>query len=169
MAPIHRPADYPQMTLIKWQENYRTGIQGVDHEHRLLIEEVNRVYDMIDEGADKSQVIDSLGDIYGSIAAHFALEEQMMKTHRYDQYREHKNDHDRLLDEIRELTEDFEASETLDDAAFKKRLNDWFSLHFSTFDSRLHRMTQSSHKQVEDSIMQSLVRSAKASLFRRAG
>ncbi|MEJ2178354.1 MAG: bacteriohemerythrin, partial [Gammaproteobacteria bacterium] len=116
------------MALIEWQEDFCTGIPGVDHEHKQLIDEVNNVYAMIDQKTDKDQVVDSLGDIYGSIAAHFALEEQMMQRYGYDEFEHHKADHDRLLDEIREITDEFEASTELNEQEFKQKLNDWFQL-----------------------------------------
>ena len=90
------------MSLIEWREDYCTGIEGVDFEHQELIRQINEVYEMIERDSDREQVIDSLGEIYGSIAAHFALEEQMMRRHDYDRYAEHKADHDRLLDDIRD-------------------------------------------------------------------
>jgi len=67
------------MALIEWRKEFCTGVAGVDHEHEELINEINEIYAMIDDRADKENVIDKLGDIYGSISAHFALEEQMME------------------------------------------------------------------------------------------
>ena len=158
------------MALIEWREEFCTGMPGVDHEHEQLIKQVNSVYAMIDENADRESVIDSLGDIYGSISAHFALEEQMMEKHGYDQYKEHQSDHERLLDEIREITEEFESADELDEDRFKQRLNDWFQLHFQTHDSRLHKLANLvSHDQVDESTMKSLIRKAKNSLLRKAG
>jgi hemerythrin len=156
------------MALIEWQEDFCTGIPGVDHEHKQLIDEVNNVYAMIDQKTDKDQVVDSLGDIYGSIAAHFALEEQMMQRYGYDEFEHHKADHDRLLDEIREITDEFEASTELNEQEFKQKLNDWFQLHFKTFDSRLHKLTDMDpHEQVEESFMRHLMQQAKNTLFGR--
>jgi hemerythrin-like metal-binding protein len=158
------------MALIEWREEFCTGMPGVDHEHEQLIEQVNEVYAMIDDNADRESVIDCLGDIYGSISAHFALEEQMMEKHGYDQYQEHRADHERLLDDIRDITEEFESADELDKDRFKQRLNDWFQLHFQTHDSRLHKLANLvSHEQVDESTMKSLIRKAKNTLLRKNG
>jgi len=150
------------MALIKWQPEFCTGIDSVDHEHRLLIEQVNAVYAMIDDKVDKEVVIDRLGDIYGSISAHFALEEGMMLRHSYDQYSEHKADHDRLLDDIRDITDEYENTISLNDVVFKQKLNDWFQLHFKTFDSRLHKLANlRTHDHVDETVMKSLIQRAK--------
>ena len=128
------------MDLIKWREEFCTGIAGVDYEHQQLVEQINSVFALVDDEADKEIVVDSLGEIYGNISGHFALEEQMMVKHGYDQLVEHSADHERLLDAIREITDEFEETDTLDEQAFKQKLNDWFQLHFKTFDARLHNL-----------------------------
>lgn len=158
------------MALVEWREDFCTGIPGVDYEHESLINQVNSIYALIDDKADKEIVIDSLGDIYGSISAHFALEEQMMEKHGYDQYREHQADHERLLDDIRDITDEYEAATELDEQKFKQKLNDWFQLHFKTHDSRLHNLEKlMSHDEVSESTMKSMIRAAKNALLRKAG
>ena len=157
------------MALLEWREEYCTGIKGVDYEHEHLIRQINSVYALISDGAQRDLVIDSLGEIYGSISAHFALEEQMMLRHDYVEYADHKADHDRLLDDIRDITEEFEATEQLDDETFTQKLGDWFKLHFQTFDARLHKMSSMrSHDQVSDSALKSLIRNAKDKLLQRS-
>ena len=146
------------MALVEWREEFCTGIAGVDFEHEELINQVNSIYALIDEKADKEDVIDGLGDIYGSISAHFALEEQMMEKHGYDQFKEHQADHERLLDDIRDITDDFEAATELDDQKFKQKLNDWFQCHFKTHDSRLHNLANLvSHDKVDETTMTTMI------------
>ncbi len=158
------------MVLIEWREEYCTGIIGIDHEHKKLIDQINSMYALIDNKADKQLVIDNLGDIYGSISAHFALEEQMMQKHGYTHYEEHKTDHERLLNDIGDITESYEETVELDELAFKQKLADWFQLHFSTHDSRIHHLgSLMSHDQVDEVTMKILIRNAKNKLSRRMG
>ncbi len=156
------------MSLIEWREEYCTGIDGVDFEHEALIRQINAVYELIVNQGEKDQVIDSLGEIYGSISAHFALEEQMMVRHNYAQYAEHRADHERLLDDIREITEEFEQSVKLDDDRLKQKLADWFRIHFSTHDARLHSMAgMREHDPVSQSTLKTLIQHAKNKLLQR--
>ena len=158
------------MTLIEWREEFCTGVPGVDHEHQELIKEINSIYSLVDAQADKEDIIDSLGDIYGSISAHFALEEQMMEKHHYDHFKEHQADHERLLDEIRDITEEFEDATVLDEKKFKKNLNNWFQLHFSTHDSRLHGLAHLiDHQPVCETTMKTMIRNAKNALLGKTG
>ena len=158
------------MTLIEWREEFCTGVKGVDSEHEELIKQISSIYDLIDNKADKERVIDSLGDIYGSISAHFALEEQMMEKHNYNHYQEHKADHERLLDDIQDITEKCESAAELDGEEFKKLLNEWFLVHFKTHDARLHGLAHLiANKQVSESTMKVMIQKAKNTLLGRPG
>jgi hemerythrin len=156
------------MALLKWKEEYCIGNPGVDYEHRKLIEQISSVYALIDDNADRELIIDCLGDIYGNISTHFALEERMMVKHDYDQYQEHSADHERLLDEIREIADDFEATTTLNEQKFKHQLNDWFQLHFKKHDARLHSLAKNiphAHEHEHKSSIKEMICKAKKSLF----
>ena len=131
------------MTLIEWREEYSTGISGVDHEHQELIALINSAYEMIGGSSDKTHLINCLGDIYGSVSSHFALEERWMEQNKYDEYKAHREDHERLLDDIGDITDDVEASQTLDVERLRERLNNWFLVHFKTHDARLHKFETS--------------------------
>ncbi len=156
------------MALLEWRDEFRTGIEGVDYEHEKLLAEINAVYELIGASGERERVIDGLGEIYGSISAHFALEEQMMKRHGYPAYREHKADHDRLLDEIQQISDEFEASAELDEADFKRRLADWFQVHFATHDARLHRLAEMrEHDTVSPTTLKSLIRDARNRFLQR--
>ena len=156
------------MALIEWRDEYCTGFKGVDYEHEELIRQINSVYELMRGPASKEMVLDSLGEIYGSISAHFALEEQLMLRHEYDHYPEHRADHERLLDEIRDITDEFENSTRLDDAKLQQKLADWFQVHFKTHDSRLHQLkAMRHHEPVSRSTLKTLIKNAKDRLLQR--
>ncbi|BAV32575.1 hemerythrin [Sulfuricaulis limicola] len=129
------------MSLIEWDEKFSVGVAAVDHEHRELIGLVNETYDRLQRPDAGVTVPDFLGEIYARISAHFALEENLMRAKNYAQFAEHKADHERLLDEIRDIMDDYEDgdSEAFDEQQFALRLGEWFTGHFRTHDARLHR------------------------------
>src|SRR5215471_14768037 len=127
------------MGLLHWEKRYSVGIEAVDHEHRELIDLVNRLHEKAKTQGSKVAVIGFFGDLYKGISAHFALEERFMREKGYDQLPQHKADHERLLDEIRDIMDDFEGMETIDSADLARRLDAWFSRHFETHDARLHK------------------------------
>ncbi len=129
------------MALLQWRSEFETGVTEVDHEHRELVELINRLHDELGGKAPKETVSDFLGEVFARISAHFALEESIMRKHGYDEYAEHKNDHEKLLDDIRDIMDDFDA-DTGDayEEALSNAVQHWFVDHFKTKDARLHKM-----------------------------
>jgi hemerythrin-like metal-binding protein len=128
------------MTLIQWQERFRIGIESVDYEHQELIALLNELHEGLSTGADEPDVVAFLGEVFARISAHFALEEREMKERGYDQFAEHKAEHEALLDQIRDIMDDYEFGDgELPVEAFGQRLGDWFGNHCATHDARLHR------------------------------
>lgn len=125
------------MVLIKWKPSFSLGIPSVDYEHRELISMINMVYaSMASAGPE---IIEScLEDIYAGISSHFALEERHMRDAGYEEYEAHKEDHEELLDQIRSMMDLFEEDSESGRLILQQELSDWFNVHFTTFDARLH-------------------------------
>jgi hemerythrin len=129
------------MPLIEWYPEYRTGIASLDHEHHEMIALLNEMAEaVLSEGAPE-KVSAFLGEVYAKIQAHFALEERIMRAHSFADFPAHKADHERLLDELREIMESHEADAGFDyRGALSARLRDWFMVHFHEHDARLHSL-----------------------------
>jgi hemerythrin-like metal-binding protein len=127
------------MTLLPWRDEFRIGIEEVDHEHQELIGLINTLHSALGEDRSGDRVESFLGEIYANISAHFALEEKVMRARRYDALAVHKADHERLLDDLRDLMDEQAGGEILDEERFSARLAQWFAGHFQTHDARLHR------------------------------
>jgi hemerythrin len=127
------------MALVEWRDDFKIGIEEVDFEHQEMIELINDSYNEAKKSDSTIAVMDSLGEIFLKISAHFALEEKEMRTLNYDQYEDHKEDHEKLLDSIRDIMDEYEEEAILDEEDFGNRLKDWFVNHFSTKDARLHK------------------------------
>ncbi len=127
------------MSLIEWNDEFSVGISAVDHEHRELIGLINELYANLSGGAPEITIVDFLGELYARISAHFALEEKIMRDRKYDQYEDHKADHERLLDEIRDIMDDYDDNESFSEEILGERLKSWFSDHFKTKDARFYK------------------------------
>ncbi len=127
------------MPLLQWKDQYSVGIEAVDHEQKELIELINRLADEVLAKGTTLVASAFFGDLIKGISAHFALEERFMRERGYDQLAQHKGDHERLLDEIVNIMDEFEGDETVNRAELARRLDAWFSRHFETHDARLHK------------------------------
>jgi hemerythrin len=127
------------MSLIDWREEFSVGVVEVDYEHQELIDLINRLHRSVQEGVTRDQVVSGLGEIYAQIASHFALEEKLMQETRYPAFREHKMDHEALLDDLRDIMDEVEDDGEFDEQRLSIDLDRWFSDHFRLHDAKLHR------------------------------
>ncbi len=127
------------MALLEWKEEYATGIEEVDDEHKDLIDVINRLHDLLLADDAKLTVPAFFDRLLKGVTAHFALEERIMGESDYPELAAHRQDHERLLDEIHDLVEAFAQAEEIDSVDLAMRLEPWFSHHFATHDLRLHR------------------------------
>ena len=127
------------MTLIDWTAAMKVGVPEVDFEHEELIGVINALGDLLQKGASLEDIQKLLGEIHAQIESHFALEEKIMRDNAFGGYEAHKEDHDRLLEEIRDIMHDatyLTKNELHEQLA--QRLNTWFTEHFRTLDRSFH-------------------------------
>jgi hemerythrin len=71
-----------------------------------------------------------------------------MQASRYPGYPAHKADHERLLDEIRDIMDEHDDGLIADPAAtLRPRLEAWFMRHFQTEDARLHASDEGARRE----------------------
>ena len=124
------------MVLVEWKQEFAVGVPDVDYEHHELIALISGLAETLERSEG---VEEFLGEMYAKISAHFALEEGIMRERRYDQYDDHKADHERLLDEIRDIMDEYGDKQRFDKQVLAERLSAWFGVHFRTKDARLHK------------------------------
>lgn len=126
------------MRLIEWNDKFSVGVPSVDHEHRQLIELINIFQRKLDDGSSIDTKLEYLGETYAKISAHFALEEKLMRNFQYEHYEDHKADHERLLDQLRDIMDATEDEGKTNNDALGTELEVWFSRHFQEMDAHLH-------------------------------
>ena len=65
----------------------------------------------------------------------------------YDEYHHHKADPDRLLNQLRDIMNNYEVLRQITAAQLVVALDNWFSVHFRTRDTRLHNLEDSPQRQ----------------------
>ena len=125
------------MILVPWRDDYSVGAKSVDDEHRALVERINRLYDQLMVEEEPQAVATFFGGLINTISEHFVREERYMREHGYDLLPQHKEDYERLLDDIRTLIAEFDRNEKEGRNDLATRLDGWLSDHFDTHDARL--------------------------------
>ena len=130
-------------TLFKWDESFLIGIEELDHEHKVLIDDINRLHEELARHVQKSEIEKCLGDIYARMQAHFALEEHVMKEHEYKFFDEHKREHDELLDSYTEYMLQFLNDPGVSSSIpIENTLKHWVMNHIITSDKKMSLMVQ---------------------------
>lgn len=133
---MNDPQKAPQ---IDWRVEFETGEPAIDHEHKEMIDRINVFLVMANDQPETELVLDHLGEIYAWISAHFALEEKFMREQHYTEFAAHKDDHEKLLDDLRDIMDEVEQSGYVGiEENIKSRMSDWFISHFKTQDALWH-------------------------------
>ena len=129
--------------LFKWDDSFLIGIEELDHEHKVLIDDINRLHEELVRHDKKSDIEKSLGDIFARMQAHFALEEHVMKEHKYKHFDEHKREHDELLDSYTEYMTQFLSDTGISSCSpIEDNLKHWVINHIVTSDKKMSQMIQ---------------------------
>jgi len=130
-------------TQIEWDDSFLIGIEELDYEHKVLINDINRLHLELAGHDEKSEIERCLGDIYARMQAHFALEEHVMKEHQYKFFDEHKREHERLLDSycgyMMQILNDTAVTSS---NSIEETLSHWVLNHILNSDKKMSLMVQ---------------------------
>lgn len=89
--------------MIAWKEEYNTGVELIDEQHRKLLEIANRAHVLLtdDFRMDKyDEIISILGELKEYTVYHFASEEAYMAEIQYSRLLSHKVEHNDFIEKI---------------------------------------------------------------------
>lgn len=128
---------------IEWTDDFLIGIAELDHEHRALVRDINRLHRALHAHDDRERIQETLGGILSRLQAHFALEETFMKDNDYPHYAEHKAEHEALLDTFTGYMVRFEQEPGAGaGAAIENVVDAWIVDHILTSDKKMSLMVK---------------------------
>ena len=113
------------MPYIEWDAQLETGVAGIDYEHRRLVQLLNDIHELIVAEADPQRIADTLADFHTLATAHFALEEKIMRDQKYPAFAERRKTHHRLLDEVRDIMDAYDAGSYRGSQSLPATLRQW--------------------------------------------
>ena len=129
--------------LCEWDDSLLIGIEELDYEHKALIEDINRLHAELTRNTDRSVIAKCLGDVHLRMQAHFALEEHVMKEHKYAFFDEHKREHDEFLEDYMECMMKFlNGAEDSSRDPIEACLKEWVINHITTSDKKMSLMVR---------------------------
>ncbi len=114
---------------------YRLGVPSMEKTHDEFIALVNRIGE-----ADEEEFVDLFNQLLQHTEEHFASENKLMETYRFPPIHIHMEEHERVLAELRQLSEEV-ASGAISIAAARSEVGEqaptWFNQHIMTMDGAL--------------------------------
>ena len=121
----------------EFDENMVTGNEMIDSQHKELIDKINKLLDSCEVGNDKVVAIKTLDYLADYTEFHFGEEEKLQESINYPAITEHKKEHDKLRQVVKDLYNMLEEEEG-PSAAFVEQVNrnviEWLYKHIKGFD-----------------------------------
>lgn len=115
------------MAYLDWNPAFETGIPGIDHEHRRLVDMLNEINESIVNAVDPREVAGVLAEFHALASAHFALEEKIMRDQKFAGLQERQQNHYRLLDEVRDIMDAYEDGSFDSGTSLPETLKQWLA------------------------------------------
>jgi hemerythrin-like metal-binding protein len=125
------------MSIFKWDDEYSVNIFMIDSHHKKLFDIMNRLYELMAEGADDDSIIRIIAELLDYTNYHFSEEEKMMAQFNYPELSQHQQLHREFIAKL----EEFQASAKNGMAIFVAvKVADlgisWLKSHILTVDNR---------------------------------
>ena len=128
-------------TGLIWDDSFSIGIDELDYEHRVLIDDINLLHEELARHDEKPGIERCLGDIHARMQAHFALEERVMLDRDYEFFDEHKQEHEALLDSYTEhMLQYLKDADVAASTELEEGLKRWIVDHILTSDKKMSLM-----------------------------
>lgn len=124
------------MDFITWSDKISTGNFMIDKQHMMFVELINTIYDEYNGIEEKKYLDLHLKELLLYATFHFCSEENIMLKAGYPGCEGHKEEHRKLIAELRNSLASVNH-EYVDFESLFKFLSEWFMVHTQTEDRKL--------------------------------
>jgi hemerythrin len=122
--------------LIDWTNDLSVGIEEIDEQHKILVSLVNRLYQGIIHQTDVVVLQEILNELVQYTVVHFSVEESLMRIFDYSGYEEHKQYHQELTKQVKDLNEKFKSGKATISMELLSFLRKWLTNHIMVEDKK---------------------------------
>ena len=117
-----------------WKDEYNVEIESIDQQHQKLLENLNRLVDIINKGECKKRVSEIFFSLVHFAENYFTKEEMLFKNYKYPNFSVHKDAHNNFIKQIIKFQEDYKSG--LDSVCIQlySFLEEWFKNHILKYD-----------------------------------
>ena len=118
-----------------WKDGYDTDIPVIDGQHKLLLSYINKLHSGMQNGCDKSLLLEILDDLTGYAFTHFATEEMYFTRTPYPLAAKHLEEHQQFRQTVTQLRDAVLDGKAFIDIALLEYLKTWLVEHIQHMDA----------------------------------
>ncbi|MDI6816573.1 MAG: bacteriohemerythrin [Actinomycetota bacterium] len=127
------------MSVVQWSDDFKTGVCGVDCQHKALIRMLSGLYSIAEKSQDREVVSEAASLLADFVVEHFQCEEKTMRDISYPAYESHKKQHDEFAGRVANVVQRFD--ETGDNGTLNESIQNymvpWLTEHFTKTDKEM--------------------------------
>ncbi|MBU1042365.1 MAG: bacteriohemerythrin [Proteobacteria bacterium] len=132
------------MGALEWNESLRIGVESIDNEHKRLIKIANAIIKISNDSGSKSQLIRALSYLREYTVVHFLNEEHYMESIHFPSLGEHRQEHARLKNVVKDYQATLYHSESLEGIDVLGFIRSWLLEHVLKTDMKIKLFAQES-------------------------
>ncbi len=125
------------MTILPWTEQYSVDIRKIDNQHKILLDYLNKLYDIILGETENEDIVKIIDDMTIHAISQFRSEEQLMFSTGYPKYSHHKLQHKHLIKQLGDLREKYCSDGSTELVELTNFLKDWLVDHIMGSDKSM--------------------------------
>ena len=122
--------------LFPWSDIYSVKIGIIDSQHKNLVGLVNALHQAMVSGHGKEELGKILASLVKYTQVHFKTEENLMESHKYPDYSQHKAAHEQLTKTVLDFQAKFQRSEVGLTIEVMQFLKNWLGKHILETDKK---------------------------------
>ena len=124
------------MALFNWNDSYSVSIKAIDEQHKVLIGLINDLHDAMKIGKGKEVLGPILEELVNYTVYHFGHEERLFTSNGYPDSANHKATHVKLIQQVKDIKNDFDNGKTVLSMEVMNFLKDWLGNHIMGTDKK---------------------------------
>lgn len=122
--------------MIAWNEKLSLGVPRIDADHIVLLSLLNQAHINADADDDSEYFINILDALANYTIYHFKMEENIMLSGKYNEYENHKKEHEKLRSTLSSIRYDCSVK-VIDQRKIRTMLAKWLFSHICIEDRKL--------------------------------
>ena len=131
-----RMSSGPVRDLLTWDRFIQTGLSTIDQQHRQLVDLINDLHKAMKSGRSVTESGRILDKLITYTASHFETEEKLFQQHKYPEYKQHKEHHDKLVAQVVAFQKEFQSGSAVLSAELMDFLKEWLVGHIKRTDMK---------------------------------